>query len=500
MKHSKKLPMIVIFLFLLSLMTVPAAAICPYSSYTYDSYGNSVDTADLYMPELVLNGHDLGLGVMISPTDMYVADDSALYILDAGNSRIIVLDGELRLSRVLDMVVLDGEKQEFKKANGIYVSKAGNIYLADTGNNRVLCMDANGVVFHVVEKPESEYFSEYVEFLPTKIGMDQAGNMYVQSTGIYQGLVVFDKEFQFQGFYGADLVQTTAEALSDFFWKQFMTQAQRNAMANYVPPEIQNFDITENDFFYTVTPSQMIPLKQLKTDMDSIRYLNPKGTDRLVVKMSKGSREAMELDARLLNFVDVCYDERGFINLVDSMRGKIYQYDTGMNLITAFGALGDYKGTFSLPTAIEVMGSRILVLDKTKCNLTVFALTETGQKVHHALELYNAGKYSEAIDPWLEVIKENSNFELAYIGVGNALYNEQDYKGAMEYFKLGRDSEKYSEAYKEYRVEFLRKYMNLIIALTAVALLLGAFWKYRKLIPRKGSKDKAYELSHKKPQ
>lgn len=457
---------------MLSAMPVHAAAI-PYTSYTYDSYGNAVESADLYEPEAVYTGYDFyaeentAAKTMLQPSDMYAAADHCLYLLDAGNSRVIVLDDSFRYSHTVT-ITENGAPVEFKKAGGIFVDGEGNLYIADESSNRVLCADASGNVFRSITEADSEQFGNGVDFLPQKLVMDNAGNLYIQSTGMYQGLAVFDKSFQFRGFYGADLVQTTSEALSDFFWKQFMTEAQREAMANYVPLEIQNFDVTENGFLYTITPSRKLEGQQEKSEMDSIRYLNPKGTDRLVNKMSETAWDALEKDARSLNFVDICYDEKGFINVVDNAHGKIYQFDTNMNLITAFGALGDYNGTFQNPTAIEIVNDRIVVLDKTKADLTVFRLTETGQKVHHALELYHEGKYTEAIDPWLEVIQENVNFELAYIGVGNALYNLKDYKGAMEYYELGRDSEKYSEAFAEYRNETLRKNMGWIFLLVIV--------------------------------
>ena len=474
-----------------ALLATSVGAVIPYSSYTYDSYGNAVETSDLYEPEMVLSGYDLGVNMLSQPTDMYVAQDGLLYLLDADNSRVLVLNQSFAVERVVDQILLEGQQQQLNKASGIFADRSGNIYIADTGNNRILCMDGFGKIFRVIEKPESEYFSEQVEFLPNKLVMDRANNLYVQCTGIYQGLVVFDTAYEFQGFFGSDMVETTSEALRDFFWKQFMTEEQKEAMANYVPPEIRNFDITSNDFIYTITTAQFIPLDTTKTEMDSIRCLNPKGGDTLTNKMSENAYKAMELDARALNFVDICYDEKGFINAVDSLRGKIYQFDQNMNLVTAFGALGDYKGTFTTPVSLEVSGDRILVLDKSKCNLTVFRLTETGQNVHYALELYHAGKYTEAIEPWKKVIEENTNFELAYIGVGNALYNQQDYAGAMGYFKLGRDGDKYSEAFKEYRVQLLRGNIGwIIIVLVLIFLCWFLFKNQKRLFQRKANFSK----------
>lgn len=470
MKKNKKLLRTVLLGAVATMMTAMpvSAATIPYTSYTYDSYGNAVESADLYEPEQVIGG-------MLTPADMYAADDGCLYILDSGHSRVLVLDAQLQQKKTIQ-ITQGGAAVEFKKAKGIFVDSKGNLYIADAGSKRVLCADKKGNVFHVIDKVDSKQFEDGMEFLPQKLVMDNAGNLYVQSTGTYSGLVVFNKTFEFTGFYGADLVQTTAEALSDFFWKQFMTETQREAMANYVPLEIQNFDVTEKGFLYTVTPSRKIEGQNVKTDIDSIRYLNPKGTDRLVNKMSEKAWKALSEDAKSLNFVDICYDEKGFINVVDNAHGKIYQFDTNMNLITAFGALGSYEGTFTDPEAIEIMRDRLLVLDNAKGTLTTFSLTETGRKVHHALQLYHEGKYTEAIEPWQEVIKENVNFELAYVGVGNALYNLKDYKGAMEYYELARDSEKYSEAYAEYRNEILRKNMGWIfLAVVAFSIAIVVY-------------------------
>ncbi len=482
-KNHKKIWLALIGVAVCVLTSIPvSASTIPYTSYTYDSYGNAVESADLYEPKNVYSGNSFLAGdenisakSMLQPQDMYGASDNCLYVLDSGNSRVLVLDANMQYLRTVN-ATLDGTVQEFKKAEGIFVDDKGNIYIADAGSKRVLCMDGQGQVFHVIDKVDSEQFGDGVEFLPQKLVMDNAQNLYVQSTGTYAGLVVFNSSFEFSGFYGADLVQTTTEALEDFFWKQFMTETQREAMANYVPLEIQNFDVTEKGFLYTITPSRKMEGQQVKTEIDSIRYLNPKGTDRLVNKMSKQAWKALEEDARSLNFVDICYDEKGFINVIDSAHGKIYQFDTDMNLITAFGALGDYAGTFTEPVAIEIFHDRLIVLDKKKANLTEFALTDTGEKVHHALGLYHEGKYTEAIEPWKEVIEENVNFELAYVGVGNALYNLKDYKGAMEYYELGRDSEKYSDAYTGFRNEILRQNMGWIfLAVVLISLIVVAY-------------------------
>ena len=468
---------------LLALPLVASAAV-PYTSYTYDSYGNAVTTSHIYEPASVLSGQDMKAGQLTEPRDMSLSPSGELYILDSGNGRVIVLDRQLRLNRIVDTFTSNGETTELDKPTGLFVDGNGNLYIAAPGNQRVLCTDGEGRVLADIRKPESEYFSEYVEFLPQKLVRDRAGNLYVQCTGIYQGLVIFDAQYAFQGFFASEKVVTTAETIRDYFWKQMMTEEQKEIMAGYVPQEIYNMDITSEDFIYTVSTAQLVPGDTVKMEMDSLCCLNPKGGDTIIRKMPDTAYNALEMDARQLNFVDVCYDENGFLNVLDDRKGKIYQFDQNMQLVCAFGALGEYAGTFSKPVAIETMNDCILVLDQDKGSLTVFRTTRIGANVHEALKLYYAGDYKAAVEPWKQVIAENANYELAYIGIGSALYNQQQYDEALTYFQLGRDSARYSEAFKEYRVALMRKnivwIVAAVVAIVLVPPVIRRIWRKRK--------------------
>ena len=155
-----------------------------------------------------------------------------------------------------------------------------------------------------------------------------------------------------------------------------------------------------------------------------------------------------------------------------------------MRLITAFGGIGSYVGTFYSPCAVEEINERLAVLDSQKSNITFFSLTQTGEKVHKALKLYNNGNYSESLEPWKEVIEENPEFQLAYIGIGNALFNEGSYKEAMNYYELGKYPEGYSNAFHEYRVEAMRNgYLILFAVIAAAAAVIVLLKLYRKKAP-----------------
>lgn len=466
--------------FLACMASVSADSV-PYASYTYDCDGNVVESGSVYSPMCVINGEGLNVGGFSGPADLFERD-GYLYVLDSGNSRIVKTD--IRGSFAKEIIPAEsGEEIDLTKATGIYVDAKERIFIADSGNNAVWVLNADGAAEKKITKPDSEYFDKDIEFLPSRVIGDSVGNIYVQSTGIYDGLCIFDSEYQFTGFFGSEKVKTTSEILTSYFWKQFMTSEQKESMANYVPSEIYSMDISSEDFIYTITPGASLGTLPYKQNSDSIRCLNPKGSDTLKSDAPRNVEAALDSDNLYLNFIDVSYSESGYINLLDNKHGRIYQYDDNMRLITAFSGMGDFAGTFSNPCAIESTGEYILVLDAGKNNITVFEPTLIGTKIHNALSLYNSGNYQESLEPWLEVIEQNPNFQLAYIGIGNALFNEGNYKKAMSYYELAKDTEGYSNAYKEYRVIMMRNnivWIVLVIVLAVVAIKLFSYLKRKK--------------------
>lgn len=466
--------------FLACMASVSADSV-PYASYTYDCDGNVVESGSVYSPMCVINGEGLNVGGFSGPADLFERD-GYLYVLDSGNSRIVKTD--IRGSFAKEIIPAEsGEEIDLTKATGIYVDAKERIFIADSGNNAVWVLNSDGAAEKKITKPDSEYFDKDIEFLPSRVIGDSVGNIYVQSTGIYDGLCIFDSEYQFTGFFGSEKVKTTSEILTSYFWKQFMTSEQKESMANYVPSEIYSMDISSEDFIYTITPGASLGTLPYKQNSDSIRCLNPKGSDTLKSDAPRNVETALDSDNLYLNFIDVSYSESGYINLLDNKHGRIYQYDDNMRLITAFSGMGDFAGTFSNPCAIESTGEYILVLDAGKNNITVFEPTLIGTKIHNALSLYNSGNYQESLEPWLEVIEQNPNFQLAYIGIGNALFNEGNYKEAMSYYELAKDTEGYSNAYKEYRVIMMRNnivWIVLVIVLAVVAIKLFSYLKRKK--------------------
>ena len=106
-----------------------------------------------------------------------------------------------------------------------------------------------------------------------------------------------------------------------------------------------------------------------------------------------------------------------------------------------------------------------------------------------ALHNENVHNYSETINDWQEVLTSNNNFDLAYIGIGKALYNQGNYDEAMEMLSNAYETEYYSKAFSAVRKEILSIWLfPLIIVLIVVLVFFFKFLGWAK------KKNKAVSL------
>lgn len=484
----------------------------PYMGYNYDWWGDPVPSQNGYVVDRVVSGKDIGCGDLSSPADIFFDDNGCLYIADSGyignyegasqKGRIIVTDYDLNLASSIEYLdfanmgdwlnakkaALDSgsltQERYSKETNTYFSSPSGvfvdgeNIYVADSDNERVvqftLEKDANGIgygkVREVFTRPEGIYYDAGQTFKPEKVLVDAAKNVYVCITTITRGAVVFSREGDFNGYYGANRVQKTGEVILNAFWKLIMTTEQIKRMKRSVPVEITNFDIDDDNFVYTVSKSK-------SSDSDTLKKMNSAGTNIFInlgyneysfgdplVKYYRGTTYSSQI-------CDVDVGPNGEINLLDLQTGRVFQYDDECTLMFVFGGNGDQKGTFTTVNAIESRGTNVYVLDSRKSAITVFKRTEFGSIVHEAMSLFNAGKYNEAMEPWNEVLRRDSNYWMAYIGLGNAYLNAKDYEKAMDNFYLQSRSG-YSDAFKSWRMNFIRENFTLFAVIIVGLLVL----------------------------
>lgn len=530
-----------------TLMTSVAYADEPYTGYNYDWWGDPVPSQNGYVVDQIYTGNDMGAGSLTEPSDMFFSDNNDLFIADTSykaegatdtmKGRIVVTDSDFNLKYTVESLDFSAVEEwyslkeselktgaitqaDFNKftnpyfngPTGVYVDideGKETIYVADNANDRVVQFKVDeigsdehklavGKVEMVFTRPKSNMYDSSITFNPDKVLVDAAKNVYICIKSITKGAVVFSKEGDFNGYFGANRVEATGEVLMNAFWKLIFNREQAKRMRRSVPVEISNFDIDEDNFIYTVTES-----KTVTTDV--LKKLNSAGTN---IFTNLGYSDYTFGDALTKYYrnktytsqiTDVDIGENGVINLLDVATGRVFQYDDECQLLFIFGGIGQQKGTFTTPNAVESLGDKIYVLDGRKASVTVFKQTEFGAIVHNAITLFNRGKYEEARQPWEEAIRRDSNYWLAYIGLGNAYLNEGDYDTAMKYFYYNSKSG-YNDAFKSWRMNFIRDNFTLfavIIIVLLIAIYVFSSWKNKRRLKKRAEQERIFKEKNK---
>lgn len=509
-------------------MTVTAYADEPYTSYNYDTWGDPLPSQNSYKIARSVNGKYMGLGRLSDKNDKLFVSEKApdtlknaqdfffeneskeFWVCDTDNNRILRLDSELNLIGCYTGVKGDTEintgkdgESAFKKPQGIFVGKPNTadetyVYIADTENERVVkaSIKDERELDLVIEytKPESELY-ESSSFTPSKVLADGSENVYAICKTENKGSVQFDKNGEFQGFYGANRVEVTAAVIAQKIRRKFASKEKIANMERTVPTEYANFDIDDEGFIYTVTEAG-------DTKTDAVKKLNAAGYNIWdneehdeIVYGDMPLKTKTQKAVTSTKLTDMVVTDNGIMNILDFGTGHIFQYDRDSRLLCIFGIKKDVenasaRGSFAAPTAIEAYGSNIYVLDGTKNDITVFSETTFGKALHNAEELYAQGKYLEAKPYWEEVLARDGGYVRAYAGLGKAALKEGEYTKAMDYFKTANYKDSYDKAFKYARDEFIKSHFKLIgfIILVLIALLVTKNQLNKRgktLIPRK---------------
>ncbi len=446
---------------LLCLVSMPVFADgLPYDTYNYDYWENIVPTPAPYVPDGAISGVSLGVGAFSNPQDICVAPDGDLYIADTGNNRIVQVDGTTgTVEKIIDSFVNNGTADSFSAPYGVCVSAKDQLYIADRENKRIVVLDMAGELVRIVQDPKADVLGDDYVFKPMKISVDYADRIYCIAQNMFQGVLVFETDGQFSGFFGTINVTLS---LWEKFWKKVATKEERDNQTLYIATEFTGIDIDEHGFVYATNIDT--------AGLQAVRRLNPRGED--VIK--KGANENVGGDLWIdgagayggpSEIVDVVYRDEGIYSLLDRNRGRVFTYDHEGNLLYIFGGLGNQEGTFTTPIAIEQWGGQLLVLDATRGSIACFSATEYGSLINQAVALRYDGDEAQAVPLWERVLELDENNELANSGIGKAYLSAGDNKLAMKYLQIGMNREYYSVAYNRYRSELLREYLPYVLSI-----------------------------------
>lgn len=462
MKHIKIITAIIL-LGIIFILPVSGAQSTAYT-YTISVNGDWIRTQDAYIPSRIfMKDCDLS-----NPQDLFLWKNR-IFVADTGNSRVVIFDRDHSTYNYLEF-------NEFSSPCGIFVSDDGALYVADSAAEAVFIFDAELNFKSKITRPQSNLFSSESVYQPKNVVVSSQNNIFVVGLGAYEGIMQFDVNGEFQGYFAANKRNLTAY---ETMQKLILSEDQIDSLSDKIPNAIYNIDITDRDLIYSVTQTgegaAMNSNKISAKTENSLKLHNMAGTNILSVN------EFMNDE---WNFVDVAsglYDNSYAI----TQTGLIYEYDSNGNILFSFGGRAiksDSYGLISVASAIDTDDSGIIfVLDSERAIIQTFAPTDFATITHKAIYQMNTGKYSDAEKSWNEILQMNSMSKIAHVGYGRTLMRQQNYSKALEHFKLANDKSDYSECFWELRDRWISSnmiwFIVLLVMLCVFVLLKDRFIK-----------------------
>ena len=440
-------------------------------SYTYTASGEVIPDRDIYEALRCVSGGQTGSGGWSLPEDLYIRD-GRFYVADTGNDRVVVLDENLSFLYEIAGLRDDPGPGYLTGPTGVFAGECG-ILICDQGNQRAVLTDEEGRVLHTYEKPGTAALADTL-FKPGKAVMDEYNNVYILTSGVYQGLMQYDLDGTFQGFFGSNSIESSADLAFSRFWKKFFGNDASKTMSRDIPLEYNNLFIDGEGFIYAT-------IYQTGSGTYNLKRLNARGSNILEHLQDGGALDKNRYGDQFEQVIkgtvwrttlwDVTADEQGILTVLDSTWGRLFQYTADGDLLGVFGGLGETLGRFSAPVAVEEEGSFYYVLDKLAGSVTVFRPTVYRQMLGQALTYYRQGDYQASIGQWTQVMKYNSGMTLAYKSIGKAYMQQQEYEKARDYLKNAGDRESYSMVLGQLRQRFFQKNVWWLLPVAAAAVL-----------------------------
>lgn len=417
------------------------------------------------------------------------------------------------------------------------------MYIADTNNSQIIRYDlTNKVVDGIYLTPNDTTFyqpavgavnNDLLIFKPQKVAVDKTGRLYCIAQNIYEGIMEFHTSGSFNRFLGKN--EVVANPLKKF-WSKIFSETQIASLKLDLPNVFTNIAMDESGFLYATS----VPDADATTNANLVKMINTTGTDILkrngyvtpdgdAVYLLSSTEKGVITGMSQLTGITV--SKNGNYTVVDENRGRLFTYDNEGNLLYITGEQpgGQTTSSATSSTIVKPVAVRyfyrdsgevdennnpieeevLLVLDKTSKSIISYETTEFGEAVNTATTLYQNGivqdeylkdeKGNFVLDEngekiietygseyyWRKVIKMDTNYELAYLGIGKALNMRGEYKEAMEYFKLAHNATYYSKAYSEYRDAILSNNFSWIMCAVILAVVALITFSYAKSLKRK---------------
>ena len=441
--------------------------------------------------------------------DLNTDNEGNIYIADTANNRRVILNGRdyKTIGIIKNYTDEYGRSQTFNTPSGVYVTDPNKIvkpehdgiYVCDTSNKRIVIFDKNFEYKRTIEEPDNALLDES-DFTPTALAVDIYGRIFAISNNCSDGVMVMSNEGVFTGFIGA---QKVTKSLIDQIWESFKSADDIDKEAKNLSVPFNNITVDDDGFVYVTInftdaddlTQQLNSITSKKATYSPVKKLNSMGVE--IMKRNgffdpggefvTAENGGMAKDVSKI--IDISMGPEGSWTILDASRSRLYTYDQNGNLLFAFGDKGGQVGNGVEYIAmayqqvdagedadgngVEDVSYNLVLLDdtgETGFKVIVYHPTEYCNMIMEALRNQNNHNYSETITNWQNVLTSNNNFDLAYIGIGKALFNQGKYEESLEMLSSAYETEYYSKAFTEIRKNIIADYM-LILFVAIIALL-----------------------------
>ena len=505
---AKRLASACICLLIVISAVPPALAVdVPYYTYTYSNNGTALISPHAYLPGRLYDGRfDEAAGGFSKPSDIAVGPENRMYIADSGNDRVVILNEDFTFYHEIRDFYNEGAggADAFSNPEGLFVDGEGKLYVADTDNARIVMFNADLSFRGIIRQPDAEVLPENFIYRPSALAVNRAEHIYVVSKSTIMGILELDVHSEFYGFIGA---QRTRGNIWSIFWRNFMTAEQKARTFRNIPSEYNSLVIDQQGFLYATTSTiywgnlyYAAMNKDKSSHLSPVKRFNPTGIDVMVrngVFPTLGEIDIPLGDVRNPVYgpsviADVALTDHGIFSLLDTRRNKIFTYTNQGELLYAFGLKSRQDGNTLAATAIVYMGHDLLVLDKDTGYIQKYDQTEYGAKLFEVIGLFENRNYERSVSLWKDILEDNGNLDIAYVGFGKSLLLDGKYAEAMDMFKSAGSVEQYSNAFKEYRKEFVEKNLGwILLAILAALAAVMLFFRFCKKVNDENKKPKA---------
>ncbi len=461
-------------------------------SYIYSEKGEVIAAPVAYEAAHVVVPEELGIEKVTSLQDIAVDNEGNLYLIDSTSGRLIVLDSTYHPKRILTEFTYNGAAQALSGPMGVSFGRDGRLYVADTGNGRVVVFNTELECLNIIDAPDRDTALYDYEYKPLKVDADSSGRVYVIAENQTQGIFQFGANGEFLGYLGATKV---VPDWTEIFFRMFASREQLKGMLKSVPTEYNNLCINEDNFVYCTISALNVwdiraSIESNSNSVTPIRLLNQNGSD-ILQRMSSAPQVGdlqFYTDGRNYGgasaFIDAAASQYGIYSVLDRQRGRIFTYDERGELMYIFGGRGSQKGQFISPTALAYSGENILVADSHDGTVQVFSPTAYAKRLTEGLAFYHLGEYEQEQQVWEELLEVYGGNPLICSGIGRTLYNQQNYREAMTYFRQANNRTYYSKALQKYisniGMYILAAVVGFLLVAVSARLLHKKFGKKRK--------------------